>query len=262
MKIKNALVLGLLLCSAISYSQSDSTSRFPNSKTFMLEINFNPFGNDGVFSFDNLQTKYWISNKTALRLGVQFDYKNNSTTDDDYKSGDVYKPTMSEKSLLIGFKPGIEFRILENSKISPYWGVELSFINKSSESEYIDFYRLYDYNSGLYVYQKFVANIEGAWRETEDYYEYTAYTKERAYHSFGSNLLLGADYFFAKNIYLGFEVGLGYEMLKYKQIEANFAGLTTIPGMGNPLESETYPGSKSTDFGFYYNNSIRLGIYF
>ena len=262
MKIKSALILGLLFYAVTSYSQSDSSSRFPHSKTFMLEINFNPFGTNGVFSFDNLQTKYWINDKTALRLGFQFDYKNNSKTDDDYNSSEEYKPTFSEKSLLFGFKPGIEFRILENSKISPYWGVEFSFINKSSKSEYVDYYRVYDYSNSSYSYEKLETNVEGAWRDTEDYYEYLSFNNERAYHAFGANVLLGADYFFVKNIYLGFEIGLGYEMLKYKQAEAKFDGLASYTGMGIPIDNVFYPSSKSTDFGFYYNNSIRLGIYF
>jgi len=129
MKIKSVLTSGfLLLIPFLTFSQTDSLSKFPTSKDFMIEINFNPFGDDGVFSFENLQTKYWINNRTALRLGVQFDYKNNSTSEDNYKSDEDYKPTVSEKSLLLGFKPGIEYRILLNSKISPYLGFKFPML--------------------------------------------------------------------------------------------------------------------------------------
>jgi hypothetical protein len=247
-------------------------STFEGFKRFMIELDFNPFSSDGVFSFDNLQTKYWINHQTALRLGLQFDYNNNSTTEDDYKSDEDYKPTISEKSFLLGFKPGIEFRILPNSRISPYWGFEFSYINKSSSSEYVEYDRDYDYDIRDYVYNKVETNVEGAWigYETGSYtingstypYTYSSYSNERAYNSYGLNLLFGTDVFILKNIYMGFEIGLGYEMLKYKQIklEINDSGETDPDAIED--NKATYPSSKTSDFGFYYNNSIRLGVYF
>lgn len=238
----------------------------------MIEINFNPLGDDGVFSFENLQTKYWINNKTALRLGLQFDYNNNSTTKDDYKSDEDYKPTISEKSILLGFKPGIEFRILPNSRISPYWGFEFSYLNKSSQSKYVDYNREYNYVIDDWAYNKAETNVDGAWREIEAgiyylsngyvYYTNTSYGEERAYSSYGLNLLFGSDIFISKNLYMGFEIGLGYEILKYKKIniEVNDFGETGLEVIEN--NKSTYPSSKTADFGFYYNNSIRIGVCF
>jgi len=105
--------------------------------------------------------------------------------------------------------------------------------------------------------------LDGAWREIESqlysstygyyYYSSTSYAEERAYNSIGANVLLGADYYFFKNFYLGFEIGLGYDMLKYKQITLDIS---------TEDEEKVYPSSKSVDFKFFYNNSIRLGIYF
>ena len=85
-------------------------------------------------------------------------------------------------------------------------------------------------------------------------FSYTSYTNERAFNSFGGNLLLGADFFLVKNMYFGFELGLGYEMIKYKQVEYVISS--------DVRETETIPSSKSSDFGFFFNNSIRLGIWF
>ena len=278
MKIKRLFTFGFsLLIPFLTFSQTDSLSKSPSAKKFMIEINFNPFGDDGVFSFDNLQTKYWINNKTALRLGLQFDYNNNSTTEDDYKSDEDYKPTISEKSFLLGFKPGIEFRILPNSRISPYWGFEFSYINKTSSSEYVEYNKEYDYDIHDYVYNKIETNLDGAWRKIDfvemsyndpfggsgyRMYQTTDYTSERAFNSYGLNLLLGTDVFVYKNLYMGFEIGIGYEMVKYKQIklEINDSG-ETDPQVIEENEA-TYPSSKTLDFGFYYNNSIRLGVYF
>lgn len=278
MKIKNFMTLVFsLLIPFLTFSQTDSISKSPTDKKFMMEINFNPFGDAGVFSFENLQTKYWLNNKTVLRLGLQFDYNNNSTTEDDYKSDETYKPTISEKSFLIGFKPGIEFRILQNSRISPYWGIEFSYINRSSKSEYEEYDTEYDYDINDYVYNKVETTLDGAWRtiETDEMsyigswgasgyriYQITDYTSKRAFSSYGLNLLFGTDVFVYKNLYMGFEIGIGYEMVKYKQIKL---------GINNSEETDpdviednklTYPSSKTSDFGLYYNNSIRLGVCF
>ena len=93
----------------------------------------------------------------------------------------------------------------------------------------------------------------------------TDYTDERAFSSYGLNLILGTDFFLIRNLYLGFEIGLGYEMTKYKQIELELLD-NREPSSFYPTTSIddklTYPSSKSTNFGFYYNNSIRLGVYF
>lgn len=284
MNMKNRLLLILgfsFLIPFLTFSQTDSVSKYSTTKGFMIEINFNPFGEDGIFSFENLQTKYWINYKTALRLGLQFDYNNNSMTEDDYKTDEDYKPTVSEKSFLLGFKPGIEFRILPNSRVSPYWGFELSYINKSSSSEYVEYEREYDYDIDDYVYNKVETTLDGAWRKIEfvemsyndpwggsgyRMYQTTDYTSKRAYSSYGLNLLLGTDVFVYKNLYMGFEIGIGYELIKYKQIklEINDSGETDPEVIPEVIEENksTYPSSKTSDFGFYYNNSIRLGVYF
>ena len=278
MNIKRSLIMGFsLLIPSLTFSQTDSLRKLPNTKDFMIEINFNPFGEDGVFSFENLQTKYWVNNKTALRLGLRIDNKNNSTTEDDYEVDEDYKSTISEKSFLLGFKPGIEFRILPNSRISPYWGFEFSYIKKSSNSEYVEYDREYDYDINDYVYNKIQTTLDGAWRKIDfiemsyndpwggssyRMYQTIDYTSERSFRSYGLNLLLGTDVFILKNLYMGFEIGMGYELMKYKQIKLE---------INDPAETDpdiieenkaTYPSSKISDFGFYYNNSIRLGIYF
>ncbi len=277
MKVKNVLILGFLLFSFNSFSQNDSVSRFPKPRNIMVEINFNPFGKDGVFSFENLQTKYWINNNTALRLGLQFDYKNNSTAEGDFKSDEEFKPTVSEKTFLLGFKPGMEFRILTNSRVSPYWGFELSYINKSTSSKYEEYKREYDSNVQDYVYNKVETKLDGAWRKTNlvemsyndpfggsgyRMYQTTDYSSERAFSSYGINFLLGTDVFVYKNLYMGFEIGVGYELKKYKQIklEINDSGETDPKVIKS--NNSTYPSNKKSDFGFYYNNSIRLGVYF
>ena len=251
-----------LLFPYLMHSQTNSPSKSPGTNDFMIEINFNPFGDDGVFSFENLQTKYWINDRTGLRFGLQLDYKSNSTTENDYLSYEKYKPTVSEKSFLLGFRPGIEFRILQESKISPYWGVEFPYVNRFSNSEYEEY-------PSSNEKAKVITSVDGGWREIEYHYiktlNYSYYSKEvsyeveRAYSSYGLNLLFGSDFYVISNLYMGFELGVGYKMSKYKQVEVDIRDV--IYDVIDDKKT-THPSSKTSDFGFYYNNSIRLGIYF
>ncbi len=255
MKIRKILILSLLLAPLLSFSQKDSTLRFPSSKSFMIELDFTPFGNDGVFSFNELKTKYWINNKTAFRIGIELNRKKNSTSEDDYETTATDKSTYTEKSFMFGIKPGFEFRILKQTKVSPYLGFEILFRNQSSDAEYED------YGSGYWPNQIEITTTEvsGGWREQEYtnnggyYYSNTTFSKNRAFYSFGGNFLLGVDFNLIKNVYFGFEIGLGYERIKFKQIEIDRTG---------SIDKTTLPSSKSSNLGFNYNSSIRLGVWF
>ncbi len=224
---------------------------------FMVELNFNPFGSEGVFSFEYLQTKYKIGNKTSLRLGIQFDRQKNSKTEEDYNKDEESKPTVFEESKLFGIKPGIEFRILENSKISPYWGFEFSDVKKTTNAEYVEYSTSYDFETSKYTYYEIKTKVDGAFREQINYYTNT-YEKERAYHSLGANLLLGSDFYFFKNMYMGFELGLGYEVIKYNKINVTI----TYEEENEEDIEENYPSYKTKKMALYYNSAFRLGIRF
>jgi len=265
-KIISILLIGTSLA---SYSQQkkntviEPTPNLPGVGNFMVELNFKPFGSGDVISFENLQTKFRITDNISLRLGLKIENQNNSQQHEDFASTEKYPYTASEHSLLFGIKPGIEYHFLKNRKISPYVGCELTYFNKSSDSEYDGYSQSYNGNTGAnqYTYQKYT--IDGAWRGvgTSTYvsngttynYNYITYTNQRAYKSVGGNLLFGSDFYFIKNLYFGFEIGLGYNNIKYEQIKIEDS---------NTVEKTTYPSYNSSNLNFYYNNSIRLGIWF
>ena len=271
MKLKSSLLLILFICPSFLFSQTDSISmscckksQLPEKKTVMLELNFNPFSSAGVFSFDNLQTKYWMNDHTVLRLGLKLSTNGTSLSDDDYDSKELHKSNVDEKSLLIGIKPGIEFRFLPKSKISPYAGFEIQYENKSVNSDYKDYIQSYDYNTGLYSYEFVETKINGALRnitsgsgvDTQGYsysYTLTNYAYERAFSSIGANLIAGSDFYFVKNMYFGFEVGLGYESTKYSQV---------ILDISTDVTKTTMPSYTTNSLGFYYNSAIRFGVWF
>ena len=272
MKLKQLFVVMLLFVPSIMFSQNDSISKlqskrtlFPEKKTIMLELNLNPFSPTGVISFENLQTKYWLDNKTVFRLGLQMTNKGTELTNDDYDSAEKNKNTGNENSFLFGIKPGIEFRFLQNSKISPYVGFELRYRNKSTSADYKEYKQSYDYSSGQSVvkYEFVETKIDGALRSITSgsnsnsngtyTYSSTSYMAERAFSSIGGNLLVGSDFYFIKNLYFGFEVGLGYESIKYKQVNVDIS---------TDVNKLTIPSYSTNNLGFYYNSAIRIGVWF
>ncbi|MDN4164552.1 hypothetical protein QWY31_03510 [Cytophagales bacterium LB-30] len=263
-----SMLVGVLCLSQLTLAQTDSTSRTPQNKDFMVELNFNPFGGQGVFNIDNLRTKYWISDKVALRLGFQFDYNSNELTDADYQGDSRDRSSYSEQSLLLGINPGIEYRFRQNNRVSPYVGVELAYRKKSSSANYTDYIPYYDVSQDRYSYELVDYTVEGVWREFysefngDFYYSRVRYDQERGFTSYGANLLFGTDVFLWKGLYMGFEFGLGYHLMKYAQIEVVVDNRELAPDSFFEDEEFSYPSSKSGEFGLYYNNSIRLGVLF
>lgn len=263
MKRPKAL-FAILFCAGASLAAQElqkapqQSPAIPAKGNVMLEFNFKPFGNDKLISFDNFQGKWRTSDHVALRLGLQVGNIQNDMSNNDYDQKVQYPSTYSEKSFNYGIMPGIEYHFLKNSKISPYMGLEVTYKKRNSSSVYEDYATSSSSNN---AYQKY--DVDGGWRGTEyyTYYyngqeytdSYTTYDNNRSNHSLGTNLLLGSDFYLLKNMYLGFEIGLGYNYQKFEKIT-----LTTT----SSVEPAVAPSYHMTSLKFIYNNSIRLGIWF
>lgn len=243
-----ALAVCIYLISAPAGLSAQERSKIPSKGNWMFELGINPLGSENVVTFDKLQSKCWLSDKTVLRIGVELNFKNNSIKESDYRDEDTNKPNYKEKATLFGFKPGIEFRLLPGSKISPYFGAEFSYRQKSSKSEYVSYSnstpQTYEYK-GSWVSEEYV-NING-------YSQWVKSYPERAFKSIGGNILLGCDLFLMRNISFGVEIGLGYEYVSNRMVE-----LTVNHG----ATSTKLPGNSSNDLFFYSNNMIKFGIWF
>jgi len=258
MNFKNKLVVLCFIFPAMVYSQTEVNKKLPAAKAVMFELNFNPMGGTGVFSFDNMQGKYWLNNSTVLRLGLGFTSKSNGVADSDYDSKEQYKPNVNEKTSMFTFKPGIELRLLKNSIVSPYVGLELMYKNKSTNADYKEYTQSTDYNTQKTIYTFVETKIDGSWRSyvtSNGTYPYTtiSYSNERAFSTFGTNLLLGSDFYFVKNMYFGFEVGLGYQSTLYDKI---------VVDVSTNVNKTTSPSYSTSNVAFYYNSAIRLGVWF
>lgn len=247
-----------------TYSYAPEKKRVKIDDPWLFELNFKPFQEDELISFEYFQAKYLITERIALRLGLQLDYKSNKISSDDYEVAG-YKPTQDESSFLFGVKPGLEFRLLSASRISPYIGFEMSYSNKTSKAEYVQYIADFNIISELNEVNRVEIEVDGAWMRSEiyesgsitsgsyTYYRVTNYGYERGYTSMAGNLLFGADVYLIKNVYLGVEAGLGYQMRKLKPVNVK---------QSNSITDLNYPSGRESEFSFFYNNAIRLGVRF
>jgi len=254
---------------AICFSQhllmAQEKVTFPSKNNLAVELNFKPFG-ENVISFNQLQFKYRVADNIALRLGLALSNDKLNQSGDDYPESEQQKVTGKESWTKFGVLPGIEYHFLKNSKISPYVGAEISFSKNTVKSHYRDYdYESY-YNNATGSYDRRYIPIEidinGATRTIAEQYYQTQYGYgyylttsylNRAYTSYGGHLLLGCDYYFMRNLYVGVEAGLGYDYTKYKKVTID---------VSNEVTPEIIPSYTDSKVGFYYNSAIRLGFWF
>jgi len=225
-------------------AQVDSVKTFrPGKYNFSAEVNFKPFSADAPISINGFRGRLFLGNKLAVRLGCNFAMKK---TYDEYPAGygmGTFINSDDERYTVIGISSGLEYHFLNSKRFSPYAGVSIGFENKSSKGVYEDA----DYSGTSY--QMVETEIKNAW----GYYTGgSSNYLERGYTSIATNLVLGADVYIIKHLYLGLELGLGYNAIFYKKIEVTVDGNV----------SSTIPKAKESDFGINVNNSIRLGFWF
>lgn len=249
------------------FAQEQTNPRIPTGKDFMLEINMTPFTGDDIFVIDQLKGRYYFNEHWAIRLGIMLDYqkdKSNLEPDElevgpDNSSEEAY----DMKSTTIGFMPGFEYRILTNSKVAPYFGAEFLYQSKSSNSSSTrKTYSSWGWEPEV-ITSKSEVDIDGAWFVYYDYPSYYVDMDTRAFNKIGGNLFIGSDFYFVKNFYFGFELGLGLHSTKYKDVTIDSFSATYYPsGVEVVVDEEVIYGSSDFVTDFYIVNAIRVGVWF
>jgi hypothetical protein len=212
-----ALFIGVVVC----YGQDEAQNLYkPDAKKWTAEINFNPFASSPV-SIAYLRARTFLTKTDALRLGLGLGYK-------DKTPGKGEKATSYEFNI----RPGYEKHFAGTERLSPYVGFDIDFAYKTSSYST-------ENNFGSGPFKK----IDGAW---------DAYGTEIGYTRIGANVLVGADYYFAKKMYVGVEFGLGFQNIKYTSVKADYFG-------GGTLQQDE---TSLIQLGPNYNSTLRLGFVF
>ncbi|MEJ8757081.1 hypothetical protein WG947_08745 [Pontibacter sp. H259] len=208
------IAIALFVAAAFTAQAQDETSTTavkPTAGNITTEVLFNDFGD---ISLNNglLRARYFASNDIAYRLSLGLNYDYDKISEEAHTR--VFGLTLA---------PGIEKHFAGTNRLSPYIGAELPISMQSAKYEDDD------------------NTIEGAT---------SIGGGNRSFFSVGLNAVAGVDFYFAKNFYVGVELGTGLAYTKDADIkvEGNFSNETK--------------GYHNVRFGQFVNGGIRVGYVF
>lgn len=140
----------LAMIAACSLVSTNALAQYtPEKGTVTTEVQFNPFGqNRNHFSLDGLKFRYFLTDKDALRINLNLDVDNNTTTDkniqnnkfDEVTNWNTLSSELETKTTETTFKIGVgyERHLLQDGRIDLYAGGELGYegIFRSGEQTY------------------------------------------------------------------------------------------------------------------------------
>jgi len=219
---KLILLLAAGLLSTASYSQKFEAG------DCNLEMNFAPLGGAPI-SINGIRARHFNSSTMAIRLGANLSLANQKNAAGTTADGSINLFT-NTSTFNFTLRPGIEKHFAGTERLSPYVGAELDFAIQSHKVE---------------------TEYEGAANEVET----NTVSGTNGYLRFGVNAVCGFDYYFAKKLYLGTEIGFGFGMTNFSDIETE----NTISGFTAPDPQEQ---GSTMNFGPNFNGALRLGFCF
>lgn len=204
------------MANAQEASTSQENVYKPQGGDWNAELNFSPFSSSPI-SLNYLRYRKFLSNTSAMRLGVSLGYESEKPNKDEILT-----------DFTLNLRPGFEEHFGGTDRLSPYIGGELDIAVKSVKYEDTDQH----------------ATIKGAWNESG--------TNNRGFLRMGMNLIIGADYYVAKKLYIGTEFGYGFEIVNTADVKVEISGTNPDP----------IKGGNTFQLGPNFNSSLRLGFVF
>jgi len=223
---KKVLLVAAIAAGIFTTNELNAQDFKPAGGEKNIEVNFAPLGGNPI-SMNNLRFRYFASSDIAYRLG--FSVSSSTTKDITANQGPNSDIDLEDKTSSFGFSinPGIEKHFEGTDRLSPYVGAVLNFSTVSTT-------RTEESLNGSDVVETEIKNPNN-----DDA------------TNIGLNLVLGADWYFSKHIYMGTEVGFGFLSSSIKDTETSGGGATI-----------TTPNGSEFNFGPNFNSSIRLGFLF
>jgi len=180
---------------------------------------------DGMPGVGKLVLTYSFTDEIGFRLG--FGFSSESTSDDNGLSAPATnrKTETSESSFMVS--PGIVYSFAGTEKLTPYVGAEFGV------------------GSTSYTEEETVNSGSGDVKTKEE-------NTKKNFNAFGLGVFAGFNYYFAKNIYIGAECGLGFSSLSLKKWKITSPTSTT----------ESKDEISGSAFGVSVNPALRLGWVF
>lgn len=176
-----------------------------------LEVNFAPLGGSPI-GMDGIRLRLFNADGTgAIRVRIGLGGTNDVTVNTQSRVAANPNKTVipelydTEKSFNFSIRPGYEIHFEGTDRLSPYVGAELLFASGS---------------------ETLIREFHGASNSTEtvestsaDKWSTWEAERKRGTTTFGLNAVAGFDYYFVDNLYLGAEIGFGFQTKKHKDQE-------------------------------------------
>lgn len=220
------LLFALALGASITAVQAQDSEFKPTAGSKNLEFQFAPLGGSPI-SISGLRFRSFSSPTSAIRANVFLGFMNTSTITRDASTG--VKELKTKKSQFdINIRPGIENHFTGTDRLSPYVGAEVDIAFRSTKETQEDDGQNND------IVETEIKNKDGFLR-------------------LGLNAVAGFDYYFAKKVYVGAELGFGLGFTNPMTTKTKSEG-TTVESKANK--------DKTINFGPNVNSAIRLGYLF
>ncbi len=235
--------VAVAIATAVVASASAQNKYKPDGMSFSAEINYS-FGsgsiNTGNGAWDNggfelpeygAKFRLFINDAWAVRLNFGLgtgtdkttNYFTNPTDPADKKEyEEVRKNTTTTFSLM----PGFEYHFNKFERVSPYVGAEIGILTSTSKTS------------------------------TEEDLNETKNSTKTPGIGFAFNVVTGFDVYLCKGLYMGCELGLGYDSMTSKR------STTTYEAAGTTEETDGARSERDSFFGFHAQPSLRIGWHF
>ncbi len=224
----------ILAISAIAMTVGANAQEFTAYKPFAGNLTTELGLTGGIFNSEIklsegalLRGRYFLTDQSALRLGLNVTSQSNK--ENFWKDSTSTKGVLTERQSQININLGYEKHFKGTNRLSPYVGGDV-LLGFGSTKEVGDKTNGVTYNAN-YGYDMKTSNF-----------------------SWGVRGVVGADYYFAKNVYLGVEAGLGF----MNQIGGKTKGSTTIGSTTTNVEVKSQ--GSSFDFAPAVVTGVRLGF--
>lgn len=173
-----------------------------------LEVNFAPLGGSPI-GMDGIRLRLFNADGTgAIRVRLGLGGTNDVTVrEQSYVAANANKTVVPElydtkKSFNFSIRPGYEIHFDGTDRLSPYVGAELLFATGSETL-------IKEFQDGVNATDDADPAKWSTW-EAE---------RKRGTTTFGLNAVAGFDFYFVDNLYLGAEIGFGFQTKKHKDQE-------------------------------------------
>ncbi|MBY0426168.1 MAG: hypothetical protein K2Q22_11065, partial [Cytophagales bacterium] len=209
----------------------------PEEGNITAEVNFTPFGGTPI-GISYIRGRFFVSDLVAIRAGVTLSVQTQNvptnTNTINYSGGG--------SMVTWGILPGVEFHFEGTRRLSPFVGAQLDLLARNAG---------YTQTTTPTGGSASTIAVTGALYDGTSGYD----ANKTNYFNPGLSLLLGADFYFSKHIYVGTEFGLG--------VSIQTRGDITVTSTSSAATVTTVTkGAVGFGVAPVYNSAIRVGFVF